>query len=270
MTTASFRTSTLAVGSHTITASYGGDSNFLASTGTLTQTVGAASTSTGVVSGDNPSASGQSVDFTATVSVQSPGAGSPTGTVQFTIDGSNAGSRASVSTSGGVTTASFRTATLAVGTHTVTASYRDDGNFASSSGTLKQPVNKASTKTALTSVTPSVSGQMVTLTATVGISGSGTAAAAKPTGAGVFSEGGTSAGQRPRTTSSGTTTASLSTSNLAVGSDPITASYGGDSNFLASTDMLIQGVNKAETRALLLVSASTVASGQPIALTATV
>src|SRR5207249_10806370 len=121
-TTASFSTSSLAVGSHTITASYSGDSNFLGSTGTLTQTVAKASVSTMVVSSVNPSVSGQPVTFMATVSVQSPAGGTPTGTVHFPIDGSNFGSPVNVTTSGGVTTATVSTI-LAVGTHAITASY---------------------------------------------------------------------------------------------------------------------------------------------------
>src|SRR5207247_6067481 len=77
--TASFNTSSLAVGSHLVTASYSGDGSFLASTGTLTQTVAKVSASTLVVSSLNPSALGQAVTFTATVT----GAGSPTGVVIF-------------------------------------------------------------------------------------------------------------------------------------------------------------------------------------------
>src|SRR5205823_1398883 len=82
----------------------------------------------------NPSVSGQSVTFTATVSDSAPG--TPTGTVQFVIDGSSAGSPVNVSTTGGVTTATFSTATLAVGTHTVSATYSGDANFSGSNGTL--------------------------------------------------------------------------------------------------------------------------------------
>src|SRR5205807_239356 len=111
-------------------------SNFLASTATLTQTVGKANTTTVIVSSANPAASGQSVTFTATLNVQGPGAGTPTGTVQFQIDGSNAGAAVNFNTSGGVTTASMTTSSLTVGTHTITASYSGDADFASSNGTL--------------------------------------------------------------------------------------------------------------------------------------
>src|SRR5205807_216801 len=101
-----------------VTASYSGDGNFAVSSGTLSggQVVTSkVATTTAVGSSVNPSVSGQSLTFTAIISVQ--GSGTPTGTVQFQVDGSNAGSAVSVSTTGGVTTASFSTATLAVGTH---------------------------------------------------------------------------------------------------------------------------------------------------------
>src|SRR5262249_49927350 len=106
--------------------------------------------------------------------------------------------------------------------------------------------------------------------ATVGITGSGSSAVANPTGVVTFSEGGTSIGQGTLSTSGGTTTASFSTSNLPVGNDPITASYGGDNNFLPTPNMLIQAIALAQTNTLLQVSASTPTFGQPVTLTATV
>jgi hypothetical protein len=86
---ASLVTSALASGSHDITAVYGGDTEFTGSTGTGTQTVGQAGTTTTVTSGPDPSVFGQAVTFTATV--VPPGAGTPTGTVVFTIDGPGGG-----------------------------------------------------------------------------------------------------------------------------------------------------------------------------------
>src|SRR5439155_17826917 len=65
---ASSSTSTLAAGSHKITASYGGDSNFPASTSAaLTQTVNKFATSATVTLSPNPSIFGQSVTITAGV-----------------------------------------------------------------------------------------------------------------------------------------------------------------------------------------------------------
>src|SRR5262249_3419729 len=154
----------------------------------------------------NPSLSGQNVTFTATISVNPPGAGTPTGTVQFVVDGSNAGSPVNVNTSSGVTTASFSTSGLAVGTHTVSANYSGDGSFASSSGTLSggQVVNKpapAATTVAVSSSTnPSVFGQSIVLTATVTVPSPGTGT---PTGTVQFVIDGTNAGGAVNLSSSG-------------------------------------------------------------------
>src|SRR5262249_60488727 len=67
-TTASFTTSSLAAGSHIITANYSGDSNFLSSSGSVTQTVNNTTSSTTTVSGAsaNPPAFRPARTFTAT------------------------------------------------------------------------------------------------------------------------------------------------------------------------------------------------------------
>jgi large repetitive protein len=151
-------------------------------------------TTTTVVSSVNSSVCGQTVTFMATVSSQDEGAGTPTGTVQFQIDGSNAGGPVSLGISGGVSTASFSTPLLAVGTHLVTASYSGNASFAGSSGSLSggQAVNKADTTTVVSSsVNPSVAGQTVTFTATMAVNAPGSTALASPTGSVIFSDDGT-------------------------------------------------------------------------------
>src|SRR5439155_12848372 len=81
---ARFTASSLSGGSHTITASYGGDGNFNPSTSsTLTQTVNMADTTITVTSDANPSILGQSVTFTAAVAL---GRANPRTTVTFSND----------------------------------------------------------------------------------------------------------------------------------------------------------------------------------------
>ena len=63
--------------------------------------------------------------FTATVGVTSPGAGTPTGTVTFK-DGTTILGTGTLSTAGGVTTATFTTAQLCRRTHSITAVYAGD------------------------------------------------------------------------------------------------------------------------------------------------
>src|SRR5207249_1716925 len=65
---ASIAVSTLAAGSHSLTAVYGGGGNFGASTSAaVTQVVNAAVTTTTLTSSLNPSTAGQAVTLTATV-----------------------------------------------------------------------------------------------------------------------------------------------------------------------------------------------------------
>jgi len=132
---ATFTTSSLSTGVHSITAQYPGNSNFTGSTSSpLTQTVtNKANTTTTLVSSLNPSNTGQSVTFTATVSPSS-----ATGSVQF-FDGSQSLGTSPVS--GG--TAAFATSSLSQGKHSITAKYLGDANDnPSTSAVLSQTVRR--------------------------------------------------------------------------------------------------------------------------------
>ncbi|HEV3481492.1 MAG TPA: Ig-like domain repeat protein [Candidatus Acidoferrales bacterium] len=134
---AAFTTSSLSIGSHSITAVYGGDSTFQGSTGTLSQTVNAASTTTTVNSSANPSILNSAVTFAATVSVTAPAAGTPTGTIAFK-DGSAVLSTVAINTAGQAT---LSTSALVTGPHSIAATYSGDSNFNGSlSATLSQSV----------------------------------------------------------------------------------------------------------------------------------
>jgi large repetitive protein len=256
-----FTTSTLPVGTDNVQASYSGDPNFNASSSSINQTVNA-TTSTTVQSSQNPSPVGQAVTFTATVSSAG---GTPTGTVTFSVDG---GPGTAVGLSGGQAT--FTTSTLAVGTHTITASYAANGSFLGSSGSVSQVVNKATPAiTGLTSsLNPSTFGQSVTFTATVTGSGSLT-----PTGSVTFTDQTNS--QTLGTinlvgTGNNSAQAIFTTSALTAGSHSILATYSGDPNFNASTASLTQTVNKAATSTGLVSSLNPSVSGQSVIFTATV
>lgn len=130
---ATFSTSTLSVGIHTITALYVGDAGFAVSNSPgLAQAVNQAATTT-AVAGPNSSVVGQTVTFTATVSPVAPGVGIPIGLVQFKVDGVNA--------PGGLKTlvngqASYTTNSLSIGNHIISAQYQGDINFKPSSGSM--------------------------------------------------------------------------------------------------------------------------------------
>lgn len=125
-------------GSRTLTASYGGDANYLASSDTEPHSVNQANTAIALTTSGSPTLIGQSVTFTATVTAQAPGSGTPTGTVTFYDGGNVLGSNAL----SGAGVASLSTAGLSLGTHTITATYTGSANYnASTSSPLTQQVN---------------------------------------------------------------------------------------------------------------------------------
>jgi hypothetical protein len=131
----SFTTSTLPAGTDTIKAMYSGDSKFGPSTSkAVKQVVSKATTTTTLVSSQNPSNFGQSVTFTASVAPQV--SGTVPGAVTF-YDGTTA--KKTVSLSGGV--AKYTTSTLPLGTHSITATYNGSYSFDGSSASLTQKVN---------------------------------------------------------------------------------------------------------------------------------
>ncbi len=132
-------TTSLSAASHFITASYSGDANFGPGDATRIEKVHAGASTTSVVSSPNPSNPGQTVTVTAAVAAVPPASGTPTGLVTFAEGGAIL---AQVPLSGGV--ASFDTAALTVGSHTITAVYGSDPIFASSGGQVVQVVRGAS------------------------------------------------------------------------------------------------------------------------------
>ncbi|QIG39691.1 Ig-like domain repeat protein [Microbacterium sp. 4R-513] len=133
--TATFTTSTLAVGSHTVTSTYSGDAGLSASDATVTQVVDLAPTTTTITSSVNPSVVGQAVTLTATVTAG--GSPVPTGTVAF-FDGVIAlGAPVALAPDG---TATFTTSAFAEGTHPISAVYSGSPAYATSTGNLIQAV----------------------------------------------------------------------------------------------------------------------------------
>jgi Bacterial Ig-like domain (group 3) len=253
---ATFTTSTLAVGSHSITAVYGGDTNYTGSTSAvLTQTITPASSSTTVTASTNPATFGASVTFSANVS----GSGAtPTGTVAFKDSGTTIGT---VTLNGGGQ-ATFSTAALATGSHSITAVYSGDGTYGSStSATLTQTVNQAPTSTGVTaSANPATSGTPVTLTATVTSGGTATGTVTFKDGAATLGTGTVNGGGQATFTTSAFTTASHS----------ITAVYGGDTNYTGSTSpVLTLAVNQNSSTTAVTSSANPGNVGAPVTFTAT-
>lgn len=117
-----------------------------------------------------------------------------------------------------------------------------------------------------TTVSTPVFGQDVRITATVSPS-SGSA----PTGSVSFSAGGAPLGSSPVATAAGVTTATIDTANLAVGSQPVTATYSGDVLFGSSTSppdpMSVRPDNSNVT---IAAAPATAVPGQEVTYTASV
>jgi hypothetical protein len=222
-------TNTLPVGTYPITATYGGDGNFGASQAVLpaNQTVNKVGTTTSLDSQPNPSVFGQPLTLTATVSRNITGLGTPSGVVSFTIGG-----ELPVAVNLSIGIATLITNTLPVGTYPITATYGGDAKFGASQTVLtaNQIVNKADTTTALVLAPVSASGSSsLTITATVTSVAPG---AGTPTGLVTFTIDGNTLGT-PALPSTGVVT--VTTPLLAPATHNVNVTYGGDSNFNASS-----------------------------------
>jgi hypothetical protein len=229
-----------------------------------TLTVRPVSTSTTLSASANPSVSGQIITFVATVIVQSPGSGTPTGNVLFVVDGLSNQTYSEPLTSAG--TASFPTGFFP-GTHTVRATYVGDTNFTgSSSMILTQTVNQGATNTTVSSsANPSLFGQSVTFTASVMVQVPGSV---MPGGNVLFViDGNTSQPYSEPLSIAGTATFPT---YFFIGTHAVSATYVGDANFLGSAGSLVGGemVNQASTRTSLSSAPSPSQEGQPVTFTA--
>ncbi len=251
---ATFSTNALATGTHQITATYSGDSNFVTSTSSaVSQVVNTKATTTSLASSANPSTYGNSVTFTATISPSVPNGE----TVTFYDNGATIGTSTTFAS-----VATFATNAFTAGTHPITATYAGDSNFVTStSSAVSQVVNKKPTATSLaSSANPTTYGNSITFTATVSPS--------VPNGETVtFYDSSNQIG-------TGTTSANVATfttNAFAAGTHPITATYSGDSNFVGSTSSAVsQIVNKKSTTSTLISGANPSTYGNSITFTATV
>lgn len=263
---ASFSTSSLAPGTHSVTASYSGDANFVASaSAAISQMVDKGPTVSTLTSSLNPSVFGQAVPLTVTVQALAPASGIPTGTVTFLDGATILASGVALNGSG---QASFSTSSLAPGTHSLTASYSGDVNFASSTSTsINQIVAKGQTAATLTSSLSSlVFGQQVTLTVAVQAVAP---AAGIPTGSVNIFDGTTVLASGVALNATGR--ASFTTSSLATGAHLLSASYTGDVNFVSSNATLIsESVAKGQAATTLTSTLSSSAFGQGVMFTVTV
>jgi subtilase family serine protease len=229
---ASTTLTTLPVGNASIYANYGGTLSFGAS---LSNVVGLrvvpATTTTALTASPTNPAFGSSVTFMAAVSAN--GSPATSGGVNFLNGGNPIGSGTVVN---GVATVSL--STLPSGADSITANFGGTSNLAASSSNAvlvtvapAVPVVAATTTMLSASSASATSGDMVTFTVVVSSGG-----APVTTGVVQLLDGGYSIGAGT-VNSSGVMTISVST--LPVGSNLISAYYGGTANFAASLSSAI-------------------------------
>jgi hypothetical protein len=130
-------TTTLGAGSHGLSATYQGSTDFLGSSSSpVTHVVAQAATTTQLSSSPNPSTTGQAVSLRAAVAAVAPGGGIPAGSVEF-LDGNTVIGTTNVVS--GVATLSI--GSLKAGKHQLRARYLGTSNHAASvSATLTHTV----------------------------------------------------------------------------------------------------------------------------------
>jgi len=263
---ATYTFSSAVVGSHTITATYTGDSTYLASTGSVTVNVTAVASRTTLSAATTTPAAGATDTITITVASGSNSTTlTPAGTVTVTVDGT-AQSPALVLVNGSAT---YTFSSVVVGSHTITAAYSGNTTYAASTGSLVVTVITVASKTTLSAAatTPNAgANDAITITVASGSSSS----IATPTGSVTITVDGTM--QTPALTLvNGTATYVFS--STVVGSHTITASYSGSTTYIASSGSLnltVIAAGLVASKTTLSASTSTVAAGASDAVTITV
>ena len=255
---ATFTTSSLALGSHSITAAYSGDASNLASTSAgLTQTI-QENTATTLTSSANSALLGAPIVLAAKVSATI--SGTPTGTVTFknvaTVLGSSAVNGSGIAT--------FTTTGLAAGSQTIVAVYSGDAiDLTSTSAPLTEAIQQNTSVTLAASANPSYSGASVTFTAGVVAPGTGV-----PTGTVAFKDSGITLGNGAL---NGSGTATYSAAGLAVGPHTITAVYSGDANNAVGTSPAVsETVNSSNFMLAATPTNQTIMGGQTATFNLTV
>ncbi len=261
--------SDLGAGSHTVAVSYSGDANFRTDSDSLTQAVAKADTVNVVLTGPSPQVEEEAVTVTATVAAQSPGSGSPTGTVVFFAGGDEIGS-AALAPSGGSSQATFTTSFLPVGTHAITAEYAGDADYNGSTADAVDQIVIAATAVVATTTTvtssksPSTFGELVTFTAHVEADDD-----SAPLGAVQFSIDGTDIGGPVPVDANGDAE-SPTVSSPEPGDHLVIAAFASSAAYAASGDTVTQQVDSASVTLGLTSSHANSNHGQSVDFHATV
>lgn len=249
---------TPAVGTHAITATYAGNANYAASSSAaLSQQVRQTSTTTSIATSGATSIAGKALTISASVSTVGRSA---TGSVTFE-DGAAIIGQGTLDAQG---KAVLQTTGLAVGPHSLTATYNGDTNYQTSvSAALPQTITIATTVVTMAASASSVEAA-TPLVLTVNLSSDG----GQPTGSIEIHDGGAliatlnAGGAAPLT---------FSTSSLSVGTHGLTAIYTGDAKDAPSSSSAVTVVvQQAATTVTVLSSQTTILLHGSVNFSATV
>ena len=263
----------LTVGPNTVVASYSGSAAFGASASSpVTMVVATPVVSTSLSVSASPSTIASGGTSTLTVSVKAAtGSTLPNGSVAFTLSGTLLGS-ANLSPAGTSSSAAFTVAakSLQTGTNSILATYGGTVGFATASESVSLLLTAPAVATStVLSATPSTIAQSAStqIAATVRPA-SGSVA---PAGTVAFSAGRTSLGSATLVVSgtSGSASITVKGSNLASGSNTITAIFTPTGNFASSTGSVTETVTPTPvaTTAALTAASTLITTGATTAVT---
>ena len=277
---ATFDPGILAVGQHTITATFAGTNDFQASNQSLYEVVYEYQTTTQLSQSESVATYGDLVTFTANVAALGSSSPTPTGSVQFEVDGQPSGAPVALDDTG---TASLSLSTIDAGTHTITAIYEsEDSTFESGEAStmlVVMPSSQTINFGPLTSVSYGVAPIVLDASASSGlavaysiISGPGTldGSTLTITGAGTITIEADQAGDDDYLTASSVQQSlQVAPAILTVTANPETKVYGSSDPALAYT---VSGLKYNDTAASVLSGSLTrtlgeTVSGSPYAIT---
>jgi hypothetical protein len=247
----------LAAGTATLDVDYSGDATYAEASGSASVTV-TKLTPTVTVQPDPTSVGAQTTSVSVKVTVSGAGA-TPTGTAQLTVNSYSS----SCALAGGTCSISVPSSKLSNGTDTLTVNYSGDSVYSAATGAATITVNIL---TPAVSVTPSPS----TLTTT-----GSTQVAIKVTGSGPMPSGtvtltGGSYSSGPQALVAGAATLTVPGSSLIAGPNVLTASYSGDSVYIASAGTATVTVNKVTPTLTIVPASASIVSNTSLEITGAV
>jgi hypothetical protein len=220
---ATYTSTTLAPGTHSLTAVYSGDTTYPTGNGAQKLVVKGLTATVKVT--PSPASITTAMSLSVTVAVTGSGA-TPTGTV--TLSGGGYSSSAATLT-GGSATIAIPANSLSSGSDTLTVSYSGDASYNNATGTGTVTVTTPLTPSVKVTPSPASITTAMRLSVTVAVTGSG----ATPTGTVTLSGGGYNSSVA--TLTAGSATIAIPANSLSAGSDTLTVSYSGDASYNHAT-----------------------------------